>query len=188
MVRNAGRWPPVPARHAIRRVAALNQRRPRRRWTFEACSSWTPCSSSCPSRRFRLTSAWRARPRNRSAGRNGFDALLFPRSSAPSRAARSASFPNLHEKPPSYLGAVLDGAQGSSRRWRQRRCSVSRLSRVTTIALFSRPHGEWVFFIFFMHAVIVLAALRFWPRLVGGGVPTATCGKSLCHQGDRDQD
>jgi hypothetical protein len=44
-------------------------------------------------------------------------------------------------------------------------------ARITLIALFSAVHGGWIFLIFFAHAALILAALRFWPGVVGGGVP-----------------
>ena len=114
-------------------------------------------------------------PESQCPGRNGFDALLFL---AVLGAITSGTLCfvslDLHEKPPSYTWAQY---------WTAHKAHLSEMAaktvfrflelsaRITTIALFSAAHGGWVFFIFFMHAVIVLAALRFWPRLVGGGVP-----------------
>jgi hypothetical protein len=114
-------------------------------------------------------------PESQCPGRNGFDALLFL---AVLGAITSGTLCfvslDLHEKPPSYTWAQY---------WAAHKAHLSEMAaktvfrflelsaRITTIALFSAAHGGWVFFIFFMHAVIVLVALKFWPKLVGGGVP-----------------
>ena len=108
-------------------------------------------------------------------GRSGFDALLFL---AVLGAITSATLCfvslDLHEKPPSLTWAQY---------WRAHKAHLSETvaksafrflelsARVSLIALFSAVKGGWVFFVFFMHAALVLLALRFWPRLVGGGVP-----------------
>ena len=108
-------------------------------------------------------------------GRSGFDALLFL---AVLGAITSATLCfvslDLHEKPPSLTWGQY---------WRAHKAHLSEMAaksafrflelsaRVSLIALFSAVKGGWVFFVFFMHAAIVLLALRFWPRVVGGGVP-----------------
>ena len=71
------------------------------------------------------------------------------------------------------MAAVLIGAQGASLGdGGEGDFPFSRaLARISLIALFSAAKGGWIFFVFFMHAVIVLGALRAWPRIVGGGIP-----------------
>ena len=108
-------------------------------------------------------------------GRSGFDALLFL---AVLGAITSATLCfvslDLHEKPPSLTWRNY---------WRAHKAHLSETAaksafrflelsaRVSLIALFSAVKGGWVFFVFFMHAVIVLLGLKFWPKVVGGGVP-----------------
>ena len=108
-------------------------------------------------------------------GRSGFDALLFL---AVLGAITSATLCfvslDLHEKPPSLTWGQY---------WRAHKAHLSETAaksvfrflelsaRVSLIALFSAVKGGWVFFVFFMHAALILLALRFWPRVVGGGVP-----------------
>jgi hypothetical protein len=89
---------------------------------------------------------------------------------------------DLHEKPPSLTWRQY---------WRAHKAHLSETvaksafrflelsARVSLIALFSAVKGGWVFFVFFMHAVLVLIALRFWPRVVGGGVPDRGVWKKL---------
>ena len=108
-------------------------------------------------------------------GRTGFDILLFL---AVFGAITSATLCfislDLHEKPPSYTWRQY---------WAAHKAHLSEMAakaifrflelsaRISLIALFSAAKGGWIFFVFFMHAVIVLGALRAWPRIVGGGVP-----------------
>ena len=115
-------------------------------------------------------------------GRSGFDALLFL---AVLGAITSATLCfvslDLHEKPPSLTWRNY---------WRAHKAHLSETgaksafrflelsARVSLIALFSAVKGGWVFFVFFMHAVIVLLGLKFWPKVVGGACPTAGCGGS----------
>jgi hypothetical protein len=116
-------------------------------------------------------------------GRSGFDTLLFL---AVLGAITSATLCfvslDLHEKPPSLTWKQY---------WRAHKAHLSETvaksafrflelsARVSLIALFSAVKGGWVFFVFFMHAVLVLIALRFWPRVVGGGVPDRGVWKKL---------
>ena len=108
-------------------------------------------------------------------GRTGFDILLFL---AVFGAITSATLCfislDLHEKPPSYTWRQY---------WAAHKAHLSEMAakaifrflelsaRISLIALFSAAKGGWIFFVFFMHAVIVLGALRAWPRIVGGGIP-----------------
>ena len=116
-------------------------------------------------------------------GRSGFDTLLFL---AVLGAITSATLCfvslDLHEKPPSLTWRQY---------WRAHKAHLSETvaksafrflelsARVSLIALFSAVKGGWVFFVFFMHATLVLIALRFWPRVVGGGVPDRGVWKKL---------
>ena len=116
-------------------------------------------------------------------GRSGFDALLFL---AVLGAITSATLCfvslDLHEKPPSLTWRNY---------WRAHKAHLSETgaksafrflelsARVSLIALFSAVKGGWVFFVFFMHAVIVLLGLKFWPKVVGGGVPNRGVWRKL---------
>ena len=117
-------------------------------------------------------------------GRSGFDVLLFL---AVFGAITSATLCfvslDLHEKPPNMTWREY---------WRAHKAHLSEMAaktafrflelsaRISLVALFAAARGGWVFFVLFMHAFLVLVGLKYWPKIVTGGVPDRDVWAKIC--------
>jgi hypothetical protein len=127
-------------------------------------------------------------PRLECPGRDGFDAWLF---FAVVGAITSATLCfvtlDLHEKPPNMTWKTY---------WAAHKAHLSEMAakttfrflelsaRITTIALMAAATGGWIFMIFFMHATLTLTALKWWPKIVKGGVPDRKIWEKICARRD----